>query len=514
MDKLTIFDTTLRDGEQAPGCSMILSEKLKVGRMLAELGVDVIEAGFPAASDGDFESVSALAAEIEGPVMCGLARCKPHDIERAWAALEPAKAARLHVFIATSPVHREHKLGMSRAQVLEHAVAGVKLAHELCTDVEFSAEDALRTERDFLVEVFAAAIEAGATTINIPDTVGYTVPGEIETLFRDMRESLSGPITLSAHCHDDLGLAAANSLAAVRGGARQVECTINGIGERAGNCPLEEIVMAVRTRADYFGVQTGIDTTRLHQASRLTENITGCHVARNKAIVGANAFAHEAGIHQHGMLKNAETYEIMRPQDVGVARTDLVLGKHSGRHAFTDRVADLGFELDETQLERAFNEFKSLADRKKTVFDSDIEAIVLSNNTGRSGPWRIELLQTTAGSGVVASAAIALIHDDGTQHREAAVGNGPIHAAFRAIERAVGIVVDLDSFEVHNISVGEDAMGEVNLSILYKDQIYRGQNLSTDIVEASAIAFLQAINRIVRRQAKVTDATASIAESA
>ncbi|MGH8315974.1 MAG: 2-isopropylmalate synthase, partial [Steroidobacterales bacterium] len=394
-----IFDTTLRDGEQAPGCSMALPEKLRVARALAELGVDVIEAGFPIASRGDWESVNAIAREIDGPIIAGLARCNEEDIERAARALEPAKRKRVHVFLATSAIHRQFKLNMAKEEIIKAAVAGVRLARSFADDVEFSPEDASRTELEFLKEVVTAVVAAGATTVNIPDTVGYTVPQEFAELFRYLKANVPGidGVTLSVHCHDDLGMAVANSLSAVQAGARQIECTINGIGERAGNCSLEEVVMALRTREAYFGLRTAINSTRLYPTSRLVSSITGMPIPRNKSVVGENAFAHESGIHQHGMLKHSSTYEIMRPQDVGLSRTHLVLGKHSGRHAFRERVQELGFELDEQELNRVFEEFKALADRKKELFDGDIEALVLRAEGGAAGPWSLLGLDTIAG---------------------------------------------------------------------------------------------------------------------
>lgn len=502
MDRLIIFDTTLRDGEQAPGCSMTDREKIRVARALAELGVDVIEAGFPAASDGDFESVRLIAREIRGPVICGLARCGGNDIERAWQALREAERPRLHVFIATSPIHRQFKLGMSREEVIRRAVEGVRVARALCDDVEFSAEDAARTEPDYLAEVITAVIDAGATTVNIPDTVGYAVPAEFAERIAYLRANVPNieRAVISVHCHDDLGMAVANSLAAVQAGARQVECTINGIGERAGNCALEEVVMAVRTRTDRLPVQTGIDTRRLAPTSRLVAAVTGVAVPRNKAIVGENAFAHEAGIHQHGMLRNQETYEIMRPEDVGLGGSTLVLGKHSGRHAFRSRVEALGLALDEAELDRAFIAFKTLADRKKEIFDADIEALVLRSDDVGTGPWRLAALRIRSGDGPRASAEVELVHADGRQCRESADGDGPVEAAFRAIERATGFEVELKSFDIRNVTVGEDAQGEAVVSVAHGGRIWQGKGFDTDIIQASALAFLQAVNRISVRQ--------------
>ena len=500
-ERVTIFDTTLRDGEQAPGCSMTLHEKLRVAAALRELRVDVIEAGFPAASPGDFDSVSAIAAEIRGPVICGLARCHADDIERTWKAVSAAERSRIHVFVATSEIHRTYKLHMAKEEIIRRAVESVRHARSLCNDVEFSAEDASRTEPAYLADVVAAVIEAGATTINVPDTVGYTVPAEYAELFRYLRTHVKGieRITLSVHCHDDLGMAVANSLAAAANGARQIECTINGIGERAGNCSLEEVVMALHTRANHFGLTTGIDTRRLYPTSRLVASVTGMHVPRNKAIVGENAFAHESGIHQHGMLKHASTYEIMQPEDVGLSRSNLVLGKHSGRHAFRDRARQLGFDLEEDALNRAFAEFKKLADRKKELFDADIEAILMNSTAETVGPWSLQELHITAGTGTIAAGAVRLAHSDGRVIDEAAVGDGPIEASFKALERAAGIAMELRNFEVRSITTGEDAQGEVTVTVEYNGQSYRGQGISTDIVEAGALAYLDVINRVCRR---------------
>lgn len=500
-DRVIIFDTTLRDGEQAPGCSMTLREKLRVAGALRDLNVDVIEAGFAAASPGDFDSVSAIAEEIRGPVICSLARCHPEDVARAAAAVKAAERSRIHVFVATSEIHRTLKLQMAKEEIIRRAVESVRLAREHCNDVEFSAEDASRTDFGYLAEVVQAVIEAGASTINIPDTVGYTVPAEFGELFAYLKANVPGVenIVLSVHCHDDLGMAVANSLAAVKAGARQVECTINGIGERAGNCSLEEIVMALRTRANFFGIGTNIDTTRLYPTSRLVASITGMHVPRNKAIVGENAFAHEAGIHQHGMLKDASTYEIMKPEDVGLSRSNLVLGKHSGRHAFRERVKQLGFELSDEELNRTFNDFKKLADRKKEMFDGDIEAIIMNAGDSQPGPWTIAELQISAGTGSIAGAAVRLLHSDGNTVDEAAVGDGPVEAAFKALERASGIDLDLRNFEVRSVTTGEDAQGEVTVTVDYNGQSYRGNGISTDIVEAGARAYLDVINRVTRR---------------
>ena len=501
-DRVVIFDTTLRDGEQAPGCSMTLNEKLRVATALRDLNVDVVEAGFPAASPGDFESVRTIARSIEGPTICGLARCNPNDIRCAWDAVKDAASPRIHVFVATSQIHREHKLQMAKEEILRSAVESVSLARECCEDIEFSPEDASRTELEYLAQVVQAVIEAGATTVNIPDTVGYAVPGEFFEVFKYLTEHVSGidAVRLSAHCHDDLGLAVANSLAAVQAGARQIECTMNGIGERAGNCSLEEVVMALKTREGHFGVTTAVDTRRLYPTSRIVASVTGMHTPRNKAIVGENAFAHEAGIHQHGMLQHRATYEIMRPEDVGLARSNLVLGKHSGRHAFRERVQQLGFGLDDVELNRCFDEFKRLADRKKDMYDADIEAIIMNVDVGKTGPWIIDELRITAGTGTVAAAALKLSHTDGREIREAAEGDGPVAAAFRALEAATGVDLTLKNFEVRGVTVGDDAQGEVTVTVEYNQQSFRGHAVSTDIVESAAFAYLEVINRIVRRR--------------
>jgi 2-isopropylmalate synthase len=502
-DRLIIFDTTLRDGEQSPGASMNLREKLEIALALKELGVDVIEAGFPIASPGDFEAVQAIAREVEGPIICGLARCHSEDIDRAGQALKGASRPRIHVFLATSAIHREFKLHMDREEIVRRSVEGVKRARSYCDDIEFSPEDAARTEVDFLAEVVERVIEAGATTVNIPDTVGYAVPEQYAGAIRYLKQHVRGieNVVISVHCHDDLGLAVANSLCAIKEGARQVECTINGIGERAGNCALEEVVMAVRTRPDYFGVNTKINTQRIWPTSRLLTHITGLQVQRNKAIVGQNAFAHEAGIHQDGILKERQTYEIMKPEDIGIMQTELVLGKHSGRHALRQRVRELGYHLDDEQLQRVFEGFKALADRKKLVYDADIEA--LAELQIHSGPavWTLEAVTCNAGSGTVPSAAVCLWHNEGRICRDAVVGDGPIDAVFRAIERITGIDVEVRDFHVRSVTVGQDAQGEAHVEAEYNGKVLRGRAFSTDIIEASALAFLQVINRIALRQA-------------
>jgi 2-isopropylmalate synthase len=512
-DRLIIFDTTLRDGEQSPGASMNLAEKLEVAQALKDLGVDVIEAGFPIASPGDFEAVQAVARQVEGPIICGLARCNPEDIDRAWEALREAPRSRIHVFLATSAIHREFKLHMAKEEILRRAVEGVRRAKGYCDDIEFSPEDASRTELDFLAEVVERAVEAGASTVNIPDTVGYAVPAQYAAAIRHLKQTVRGidKVVISVHCHNDLGLAVANSLAALHEGARQVECTINGLGERAGNCALEEIVMAVRTRGDFYSLRMNINTGRISPTSRLVAHVTGILVQRNKAIVGQNAFAHEAGIHQDGMLKERTTYEIMRPEDVGLTGTDLVLGKHSGRHALRERVKELGYHLDEIQLQQVFESFKALADRKKCVYDADIEA--LAEAQIHSGPalWTLESFHTSAGTGTLPMAAVCLAHVDGRKVHDAACGDGPVDAVFKTIERITGVSVQLKDYQVRSVSVGEDAQGEARVEVEHNGRIQRGHAVSTDIIEASAQAFLQAINRLsMRRQARLNPQTETL----
>jgi 2-isopropylmalate synthase len=462
-DRLIIFDTTLRDGEQSPGASMNLAEKLEVARALRDLGVDVIEAGFPIASPGDFEAVQAIARQVEGPVVCGLARCNAADIDRAWEAVQDAARPRIHVFLATSAIHREFKLNMAKEEIIRLAVQGVERAKGFCEDIEFSPEDAARTELDFLAEVVERAVETGATTVNIPDTVGYAVPTQYAAAIRHLKKTVRGidNVVISVHCHNDLGLAVANSLAAVEEGARQIECTINGLGERAGNCALEEIVMALRTRSDYFKLPNNINTKRLFPISRLVSHVTGIQVQRNKAIVGQNAFAHEAGIHQDGMLKARSTYEIMNPEDIGLPQTELVLGKHSGRHALRQRISDLGYHLEDGQLQRVFDSFKTLADRKKVIYDADIEALCEAQIHDGPALWTLEAFQANAGG--IPSATVCLWHQDGTIVKDAAVGDGPIDAVFKTMERITGVTVKVKDYRVRSVSVGEDAQGEAQV---------------------------------------------------
>ena len=506
-ERLFLFDTTLRDGEQAPGFSMCREEKLTLAKALDRLGVDVLEAGFPAASDGDFEAARAIAREVETAGVAALCRCHADDIDRAWSAIRDARKPRLHTFLATSPIHREHKLRMQRDEVVERVRVGVARAREVCADVEFSAEDASRTEFDFLVEVFSAAAEAGATTLNVPDTVGYALPADYEQLIAELRAALDRyQVVLSVHCHDDLGLAVANSLAGVRGGARQVEATICGIGERAGNAALEEVAMALCARGECFGVRHAIDTPRLHATARLLEGITGQSIPRNKAIVGRNAFSHESGIHQHGMLAHRETYEVLRPEDVGQAGTSLVLGKHSGRHALRQRLIDLGLACEGERLDELFQAFKDLADRKSEVRDEDLEALVLGAARHAPGPWTLLNLQTTAGTHALATASVEVEHEDGRRVIEAATGDGPIDASFRALARATDASAELRDFQVKSVTLGNDALGRVSIECAFDGRPMRGQGVSTDIVEASAFAFLDVVNRTERRAAQTEGA--------
>jgi 2-isopropylmalate synthase len=495
--RIVIFDTTLRDGEQSPGCSMNLEEKLEVAQALVDLGVDVIEAGFPIASPGDFESVRAIAENVRGSTICGLARCNEKDIDRAWEALQHAPDARIHVFLATSAIHREFKLRMDKDEIIHRAVEGVKRAKGYCPNIEFSPEDAARTEPDFLCRVVEAAIEAGATTVNIPDTVGYATPAHFANVIKNLVSRVPNidKAVISVHCHNDLGLAVANSLAAVEHGAGQVECTINGIGERAGNCSLEEVVMAMRTRSDYYHTTTRIVTPRLVPTSRLLSNITGMQVQRNKAIVGRNAFAHEAGIHQDGMLKERTTYEIMRPEDVGFTATDLVLGKHSGRAALADRAQALGYHLTPEQLQEVFDEFKRLADKKKEVYDADIAALIEKRMNVAEDIWMLASYEVHATGGGEPTVSVTLERGEEQVTRKSTGGDGPLDALFRTIEEITGVSVVVRDFRVISVTRGKDAQGESTIEVEREGRVYRGRGVSTDTVEAATLAFLNAINR-------------------
>ena len=497
-EKLFIFDTTLRDGEQSPGASMTRDEKVRVARALEKLRVDVIEAGFPVASRGDFEAVQAVASVVRDSTVCGLARTGEKDIDTAAEALKPAASMRIHTFIATSPIHMERKLRMSPGEVLDAAVAAVRRARRYTDDVEFSPEDAGRSEVDFLCRVIEAVIAAGATTVNIPDTVGYSVPGQFGETIRTIIERVPNAdrAVFSVHCHNDLGLAVANSLAAVLAGARQVECTINGLGERAGNAALEEIVMAVRTRQDVFGCDTTIDTREIVNCSRLISNITGFPVQPNKAIVGANAFAHESGIHQDGVIKSRETYEIMRAEDVGWKTNRLVLGKHSGRNAFRTRLREIGMEFDnEDELNEAFARFKDLADRKHEIFDEDLQALV-TDSLQEATNERVKLvsLKVVSATGETPQADVTL-SVDGAEQPGHAEGDGPVDAIFRAIESVLNSGCELQLFSVNNITGGTDAQGEVTVRVSRGGRIVNGRGSDTDIVAASAKAYINAVNR-------------------
>ncbi|MGD9647375.1 MAG: 2-isopropylmalate synthase [Pirellulales bacterium] len=494
---IRIFDTTLRDGEQSPGCSMNIAEKLEIAQALADLRVDIIEAGFPIASPGDFEAVRQIAGAIRGATICGLARANNDDIDRAAEAVRGAERPRIHVFLATSAIHREFKLKMTQEECIARAVAGVKRAKGYVDDIEFSPEDAARTEIDFLCRVVEAAIAAGATTVNIPDTVGYATPAHYAGVIRSLIERVPNidRAVVSVHCHDDLGMAVANSLAAVEVGAGQIECTINGIGERAGNCSLEEVVMALKTRQDYYRADTQVVTQRLVPTSRLVSNITGMQVQRNKAIVGRNAFAHEAGIHQDGFLKERTTYEIMRPQDVGFGKTDLVLGKHSGRAALADRARALGYHLENDQLVRVFEQFKVLADKKKELYDSDLAALIEQQIREVPEQWSFERYTSAAGTDQTPIVTLTLRRGDEEVTCEMARGDGPIDAMFLAVEQLTGFEVRVRDFQVHSVSVGKDAQAEVTVEVESRGNTFRGRGVSTDSLEASARAFLDAINR-------------------
>jgi 2-isopropylmalate synthase len=505
-EHLIIFDTTLRDGEQSPGASMTKEEKLRIARQLERMRVDVIEAGFPAASNGDFEAVKAIAEVIKESTVCGLARANEADVRRAGEAIKPARSGRIHTFIATSPIHMEKKLRMAPDQVVEAAVAAVKLARQYTDDVEFSAEDAVRSDFDFLCRVFDAVIKAGATTINVPDTVGYSIPEVWGERMRRLIEGVSGAdkVIWSTHCHNDLGLAVGNSLSAVLAGARQVECTVNGLGERAGNASLEEVVMAVRTRGDLFSCDTRIDTTQIVPASKLVSQITGYAVQPNKAVVGANAFAHESGIHQDGVLKHRETYEIMRAEDVGWATNRLTLGKLSGRSAFRQRLTELGIELaSEEALNAAFGRFKELADKKREIFDEDISALVGDETvTPESEHYRLVSWMFHSETGETPQARLTLSAGGAEQHAESS-GSGPVDATFKAIESVAASGSELLLYSVNAITTGTDAQGEVTVRLSKDGRIVNGQGADTDIVVASAKAYLNALNKLCSGQEKL-----------
>ncbi len=508
-DYINIFDTTLRDGEQAPGCGMTAEEKLRVAYQLEKLGVDIIEAGFPISSEEDFLSVKTIAEKIKDCQVAGLCRASQKDIDRGWEAVKNAKRPRIHTFVATSDIHLKYKLKKSREEVLEMISGAVKHAKNYTDNVEFSCEDATRTDLDYLCKAVEIAVQAGATTINIPDTVGYTAPDEFGHIIRTLKNNVPGldNIILSVHCHNDLGLAVANSLAAIKEGARQVECTINGLGERAGNASLEEIVMALKTRNDLLPFQTGINTENIYPTSRIVTQVTGVNVQPNKAIVGANAFAHEAGIHQDGVLKEKITYEIMDPESVGIPSNKIVLGKHSGRHAFKNRLEEYGYFLTDENIEIAFKKFKDLADKKKYVFDEDIEALINEEFLRSSDYYKLITVNFAGGTGMSPNATIKL-EIDGKEVIDSESGGGPVDAIYKAIKKATGENPNLENYSVSSITGGTDAQGEVSVRISENDIVSQGHGSDTDIVVASAKAFLNALNKLRwrREHPKVSNA--------
>jgi 2-isopropylmalate synthase len=497
MDKIIIFDTTLRDGEQAPGASLNAAEKLEIAHTLSDLGVDVIEAGFPISSKGELESVKQIAKAVKGPVICGLARAIKADIDAAYEAVKYSKRPRIHVFLATSKIHMKYKLKKAEDEILRLAIQSVKYAKKYCPDIEFSPEDATRSERGFLFKVIEAVIDTGATTMNIPDTVGYAQPEEFAGLIAAIKENVSNidKAVISVHCHNDLGLAVANSLAAIKNGARQVECTVNGIGERAGNTSMEEVVMAIKTRKDAFaGVDTQIKTNNIYKASRLVSKLTGFVVAPNKAIVGGNAFRHESGIHQDGVLKERSTYEIIKPEDVGFTGTGIVLGKHSGRHALGARLKELGFNLTSAQLDKVNERFKALADKKKNIFDDDLRTIVEDEIRVIRPLWQLESFQVNSGTNIQPKAAIQL-KKKGEAFVGESSGDGPVDACYKSIDKIIDIKGELLDYRLEAVTQGKDAIGEVNLRVKIKNRVISGRGSSTDIIEASILAYLNAVNK-------------------
>lgn len=506
--KIYIFDTTLRDGEQAPGCSLNKGEKLEIAKQLEELGVDIMEAGFPVASKGDFEGVEAIAKMIKNTTVAGLSRAVKNDIDTAWEALKHAKRPRIHTFLATSDIHMEYKLKMKPEEVLSRAIEMVKYARNLCPEIEFSPEDASRTRPEFLYKVLEGVIDAGATIVNIPDTVGYKTPTEMYNLVKGIRENVRNidKAIISTHCHNDLGLAVANSLAALEAGAGQVECTINGLGERAGNAALEEVVMSLRTRSDLYKLSNNISTDKIHRTSMMVSYLTGVNIQPNKAIVGANAFAHESGIHQHGVLANRETYEIMTPESIGLNTNKMILGKHSGRHAFEDKLNELGYKnLSQESINTAFEKFKSLSDKKKIVSDKDIEALLTEEKTKRLVEvFKLEHFQIFAGSSITATSTVK-VNKSGKIHEEAAVGDGPVDATFKAIDRATGNKSTLEDYFIRAITEGRDALGEATVKLKKNDRIYVGHGVSTDIIEASARAYVDALNNVWEHDLEVRE---------
>lgn len=505
MRVIKIFDTTLRDGEQSPGCSMNLQEKLEMTARLEALRVDVIEAGFAVSSPDDFEAVKTIAQTVRNCSVASLTRSIEKDIDRTWEALKDAESPCIHVFLATSPIHMEYKLKMSPDEVLKRAADSVRHARKHCGLVEFSAEDATRSDWDFLVKVYDAVIAAGATTINVPDTVGYTTPQEMTELIAYLKANVNGidNVALSVHCHNDLGMAVANSLAAVKAGATQVECTINGIGERAGNASLEEIALALHTKKDFFCADTNIETRQIYRASKTLSSIIGMTPSANKPIIGANAFAHEAGIHQHGVMANRNTYEIMRPEDIGIPSNKMVLGKHSGKHAFEDRIKTLGFSLSKDDIQSAFEQFKMLADRKKVVSDDDIIALISDKTLEIESGYQCVRFVVNSGSTIPATAAIKLKKDD-EEKEDSSTGDGPINAVFNAIDRIVDRDYTLFDYSIRSVTEGEDALGEAIVKLGYGDEIVTGRGLSTDIIEASIKAYLSGINKLAMKSRVVT----------
>ena len=495
--RIRFFDTTLRDGEQSPGCSMNKREKLLLAKQLERLGVDIIEAGFAAASPGDFESVEIIANRIKNSTVAVLARAVKGDIDKAWEAVKDAAKPRIHVFIATSDIHMEYKLKMNPKDVIKRAEEMVKYASSLCPEVEFSAEDATRSSTDFLAEIFDKVIMAGATIINIPDTVGYTTPNEFYNFITEIRKKSKylDTVQISVHCHNDLGLAVANTMAAVDAGATQLECTINGIGERAGNAALEELAMIMDVRRDIYGYEFNINTKEIMNTSNLLTSITGIGIQPNKAIVGANAFAHESGIHQHGVLNKRETYEIMTPESVGLKENKMILGKHSGRHAFKDRIQSMGFELNEEEMDKAFTEFKILADQKKQIFDSDIEAIITKKINGKDYRYKLNRFVINSGNTITNTASVVM-DIDGEEVEGISLAAGPVDAAFKAIEKCLDMDIVLEDYSLQSITEGTDALGYATTKLRYKGQIYSGRGVSMNVVEASINAYIDAINKI------------------
>lgn len=499
MEKIKIFDTTLRDGEQSPGASLEKPDKLEIAKQLKVLGVDAIEAGFPISSPGDFDAVKLIAEKVKGPIICGLARCMEKDIKAAGGAVKPAQHPRIHVFLATSKIHMKYKLQKAEDEILRLAVWGAKYARQFVDDVEFSPEDASRSEKEFLYRIIEAVINAGATTINVPDTVGYAIPAEYGQLIRDIRNNVPNinKAVISVHCHNDLGLAVSNSLSAVKNGAGQVECTINGIGERAGNASLEEVVMAIKTRQDFFKCATNINTKELCKTSHLVSKLTGVMVPLNKAIVGVNAFSHESGIHQDGVLKERGTYEIMSPQEVGFGESRLVLGKHSGRHALNLRLIKLGYKFNDAKLNKMFEAFKVLADKKKEVFDDDLRAIVEEEVRVISEKYKLHSFQVTTGTNIVPEALVKL-KDKTKVQAASASGDGPVDACYNAIDKIAKIKGKLLDYSIRSVTSGKDALGEVSVKVAFKDRVISGRGTDTDIIQASVKAYLNAVNKIVK----------------